>query len=251
VSSLTKADRWERRFALPLLAAVAGCLLAAAGCNSLASQGMNAEGVRLFDQAHYQEAVHRFHEAIDENPDNPDGYYNLASAYHRLGTINQSESDLMQAEQYYHMCHDRDPNHRQCFRGLAVLLIEQGRQDEAFQLLTDWAEREPASAAPRIELARLHEEFGDPEQAKQYLLEALAVDHENAKALAALGRLREQTGETAQALADYQRSLWHDRFQPEVAARVAALKSALDPTQMLASPAGTSPTVSGATQPLR
>jgi tetratricopeptide (TPR) repeat protein len=252
VSTPNQPARPNRLIVLPLLAAAAGCLFFAAGCGSLASQGINAEGVRLFDQAQYPQAVQQFHQAINKAPDSPDGYYNLASAYHRMGVLNKSEADLKQAEQYYRMCHDRDPTHQDCYRGLAVLMIEQGRNEEAFQLLADWAARQPTLAAPQIELARLHEEFGDVEKAKQYLVEALAVDHENARALAALGRLREETGDQVQALADYQRSLWHDRFQPEVEARVAALRSALNPNQMMtAPPADGTQVVNGGTGPVR
>lgn len=248
---LTQADLRDRFFVVLLLAAAAGCLLLAAGCGGLAAQGMNADGVRLYDQARYEDAVHRFHEAINKDPESADGYYNLASAYHRLGTINKRESDLNQADQYYRMCLDRDPNHQDCHRGLAVLLRERGHGDEAFKLLEDWAQREPSLPGPKIELARLCEESGDREKAKKYLLEALAVDHENAKALAALGRLREQTGETVQALADYQRSLWHDRFQPEVAARAAALKAAVDPQHMMTTPAAGTNTVNSGSAMVR
>lgn len=246
-----RAGHRQRAFVLSLLALAAVCLALSAGCNGLASQSFNAEGVRLFEQARYEESIHRFHEAINENPDSADGYYNLASAYHRLGTLNASASNLKQADQYYRMCLDRDPNHEACHRGLAVLMIEQGHRDEAFRTMEEWAKSEPTSAAPRVELARLYEESGDTEQAKKYLVEALAVDHEDARALAALGRLREQTGDTAQALADYQRSLWHDRFQPEVAARVDALKAAMNPRQMMTAPAGGTKVVDGGTAVVR
>jgi len=46
---------------------------------------------------------------------------------------------------------------------------------------------------------------------------------------AALGRLRDQSGNFAQALSDYQRSLAVNRFQPDVAARVAQLQAATNP----------------------
>ena len=45
------------------------------------------------------------------------------------------------------------------------------------------------------------------------------------RALAALGKLREESGDPVQALANYQRSLGFNRNQPEVAARVAALQA--------------------------
>lgn len=202
-------------------------LASAVGCGSFAARGMNAEGVRLFEQARYQEAIRQFQQAVFSDPNNADGYYNLAAAYHRLGTLDNKPPDLAQAERYYNQCLDRAPDHRECHRGLAALLMQQGRRAEAFRLLEGWVDRSPGSAEPKIELARLCEETGDLEAAKRHLIDSLKVDERNARALAALGRIREQVGETREALLAYQRSLWHDRFQPEVQARLAALQSAV------------------------
>lgn len=199
--------------------------LLAAGCGGFASQGLNAEGVRLFEQARYEQAVRQFQQAIYNDPTNADGYYNLAAAYHRLGMLNRSQAELEQAESYYNQCLDRNPDHRECYRGLAVLLVEQQRKEEAFRLLEGWADRNLGSPEPRIELARLNQEFGDRQAAEANLVDAVALDPNNPRALAALGHLREQMGQHAQALANYQRSLMNDRFQPEVAARIASLQS--------------------------
>jgi tetratricopeptide (TPR) repeat protein len=208
----------------------AGLLLSlAAGCGGMAAQGLNAEGVRLYDQAQHQEAIQRFERAISSDPDNADAYYNLAAVYHRMGVVNRDPSLVAQAEHYYNQCLDRNEAHYQCYRGLAVLLVEQERSEEAFRLIEGWVDRSPSDAEPKIELARLFEEFGDRQAAKRQLVEALSADPESARALAALGRLREQMGEHALALADYQKSLWYDRYQPQVAARVAALQSAFGP----------------------
>ena len=225
--------------------------MTAAGCGGFAAQGRNAEGVRLFDQARYQESVVQFQKAIQNEPGNADAYYNLAAAHHRLGTLNQDQSELAQAEQYYNQCLDRDENHRECYRGLAVLLVEQDRSEEAFRLIEGWVDRSPTTPMAKIELARLFEEFGDPQAAKAHLREALAVDPKNARAFAALGKLREQTGERLEALRDYQRSLWYDRFQPEVAARAAALQSVVNPGAPLTTPPGGTRIVSRDTTTLR
>ncbi len=195
------------------------------GCGSFSSQGLNAEGVRLFEQTRVQDAMREFQRAIDHDPNNADGYYNLAACYHRLGVMNQRASDVTQAERCYYLCLDRAPDHRECYRGLAVHLVEQNRSEEAFRLLQGWADRRPDSPDPKIELARLYEESGDRNKAKQLLADALLADAANARALAALGRIREQEGDAAQALNNYQQSLWANRFQPEVAARVAGLQS--------------------------
>jgi len=195
------------------------------GCR-LISHGQNAEGVTMYQQGYYQGAIQRFQQAINTDRNNPDGYYNLAATYHQLGKLNHRPEDLTQAETLYNQCLDKDANHRDCHRGLAVLLAENGRGEEAFRLLDGWAARNPSLAAAKIELARLSEEFGRLDTAQAHLIEAVNLDPNNPQALAALGRLRELSGNPAQALADYERSLAQGH-QPEVAARASLLRQAL------------------------
>jgi tetratricopeptide (TPR) repeat protein len=110
-----------------------------------------------------------------------------------------------------------------------VLLAEQGRSQEAFRLIEGWVNGQPSSADAKIELARLCEEFGDRNAAKEHLIEAITIQPNNSRALAALGKIREETGDTAQALANYQRSYWYNGQQPQVASRISALQSATNP----------------------
>jgi len=216
---------------------LAGLLLSlAAGCSGLSARNRNAEGVQLFQQARYQEALRQFQEATFTDPNNPDGYYNLAATHHRIGIVQQDAEQLERAERYYHMCLDRNDNHRDCHRGLAVLLVEQGRKDDAFRLLKGWAESQPALADAKIELARLSEEFGDKTAAKEHLQEALKNAPDNPRALAALGKIREGMGEHAQALADYQRAQLRGGHQPQVAARISALRSTIAPPASISLP---------------
>ncbi len=193
----------------------------------MTSQGRNAEGVRLFQQARYQEALRQFQEANYADPSNPDTYYNLAATYHRLGVAESNSAYLDQAEQFYHMCLDRDDNHTDCYRGLAVMLAEQGRTTDATRLLEGWAARRPDSPDARVELARLSTEFGDHRAAEEHLLTALSIDPYDDRANKALGKIREDTGNYAQALQNYERSLERNQFQPLVASRVAALRSSI------------------------
>ncbi len=188
----------------------------------------------MFQQAYYQGAQQSFMQAIQSDPNNPDGYYNLARTYQQLGKLHNQPADLQQAESYYNRCLDFDPNRVDCYRGLAVLLTEQGRATDAFRLMEGWTARNPSAAAPKIELARLFEESGNKDAAKHQLIEAVTVEPTNARALAALGKLREDAGETAQALANYQRSLQLDPHQSQLASRVAALS-----TPVRAAPAAT------------
>jgi Flp pilus assembly protein TadD len=58
------------------------------------------------------------------------------------------------------------------------------------------------------------------------LIDAVSIDPENPRALVALGQIRESSGDTQQALANYSKALELDRNQPTVAAKVATLSSA-------------------------
>ncbi len=225
---ISLANLHERTTTLAL--ATVGCialLVGATGCSNIASHAANVEGVRLYQQGNYQQASDRFQQAIAQDPRSPEGYYNLAASLHKTGTLYSRPSDLQQAENLYNQCLQRDPNHAECYRGLTVLLNETGRQQESFKLLNQWSSAEPQSPEPKIELARLLEETGQDDQAKAQLVEALTIDPHNARALTALGRLRDQSGDHVQALSNYQRSLSLNRFQPEVAARVAQLQGAV------------------------
>jgi tetratricopeptide (TPR) repeat protein len=228
----------------PLLAS-----LLMTGCGWVA-HSQNVSGVALFEGGNYPAAAQRFQQAIETDPNDADGYYNLAATYHRLGKLNHNPADSQQAENYYHQCLDKNPDHTDCYRGLAVLLVEQGRPEDAFSLLQRWVERSPSSPEPKIELARLFQEFGDKEAAKSHLQDALALTPDNPRALAALGKLKEESGDTAQAMAIYQRSLAANRFQPQLEARVASMQSAGGVSPVVTPPDGTR-TVTAPTAPLR
>ena len=219
------------------------CGLLLSGCSNLTSQALNAEGVRLYQNGNYQQATQQFQRAIASNPKSADGYYNLASSLHKNGKLYNRQEDLLQAEQLYNQCLEYDGNHTECYRGLAVLLTETGRQDAAFRLLEGWAARSPQRADPRIELARLLEETNNLPQATTRLVEAIAIEPDNSRALTALGRLREVSGDSAQALANYQRSLAINRFQPAIAARVASLQAAQATAAPLVAPPSETRTV--------
>lgn len=155
---------------------------------------------------------------------NADAYYNLAATYHKVGVQNKDTTSLASAESLYRQCLDINPNHVDCRRGLAVLMTETNRTDEAFAMLRQWVATNPTLADARVELARLHEEYGDLRTAETQLAESLQINPSNWRAHAALGRLREQSGDYAQALANYQRAYQLNQFQPQLAERIASLQ---------------------------
>jgi Tfp pilus assembly protein PilF len=200
------------------------CLLAIAqsGCQFAAS-GQNSRGVKLHEQGQYSAAMQQFQQAIQSNPRDPDGYYNLASTTHRLA-IQRNDSRLVeQAESLYNQCLDLSPNHVECHRGLAVLLMESQRPDRAFALIKNWVATQPQLGEARVELARLYQEGGEVQIAQKHLEDAVSQDPKNSRAWLALAQIRENRGDIQQALANYQRSYALNTQQPAVLQRIAAL----------------------------
>ena len=227
---------------LKSISAVGICLLVlSSGCGRFVNSDSN-QGVTLYEQGNYLGAANSFQRALEKQPGNADCFYNLGATYHQQSKLFGQAGDLQTAEQYYHLCLARDPDHAACQRGLAVLLVETGRTGDAATQLEQWAAREPANPEPKIELARLCQEQGDNLDAENYLVDAVSVDPDNPRALVALGQIRESSGDTQQALVNYSKALELDRNQPTVAAKVATLStSGPPPVIATAPPAGGSP----------
>ena len=213
----------KEAFRLIRLAVICGSLLSVTGCQYSAST-MNARGVSFFQSGQSQQAMSEFQKAIAANPRDADAYYNLAATYHHQGRQRSSKEMMRQAEDLYHRCLDLQPNHVACHRAMAVMLVDTDRPKSAFTLLTKWAERSPNFAEPKIELARLHEEFGEMSSTRRYLTEAIDADPRSARAWSALARLREQDGDLAQALTNYEQAYRLNSYQPGVANRIASLQ---------------------------
>lgn len=201
-----------------------GLLLAIActGCQ-MASSSSNVAGVRAVQNGQPMVAVNHFQQALANDPTNADALYNMAATYHELAKTNNDQATMRQAEYLYNECLEQDGNHVDCYRGLAVLLIDTKQPDRAYTLMERWGQRNPNSADPKVELARLYQEFGDDQTALAQLNQAVAIDANNARAWAALGNMREKSGDYSQALANYQRSLALNNFQDGVSTRVATL----------------------------
>ncbi len=209
-----------------LVLVAAFVLFFSSGCN-LASNGNNLQGKRFFKVGDYNRAVTSFQKGITNNPRNADSYYNLGAVYHELAKRNQNNAYLPYAENYYRQAIQLNDQHVEAHRSLAVLLVETQRQNHGFDLIRTWQQRHPNSPEPLIELARLHQEFGDEPRAVQYLADAIGIDGRNARAHKAMAVIREKQGQYHLALDNYIRSYQSNNMQPDVSQRIAALQSRL------------------------
>jgi tetratricopeptide (TPR) repeat protein len=223
------------------------CAVAAiVGCQQWQSRNLNADGVTYYRQGQYEAAASMFAEAARTDPQNVDAYYNLAASRHQLAKLSKTDADFRTAEQYYRYALSGAPQHADCHRGLAALLVDSNRTKDAEDHLVAWARQTPTSAQPMIELARLKTQLGRRDEAVALLREAALIDPTRTEALVYLGQLQEQTGDVQSALASYQMALQQDPRQTAIAQRVALLRqqALLGPspqgnTQMATQPGGT------------
>ncbi len=204
---------------------VAAWLMVNSGCGMVAT-GQNMNGVRLYEKGQYYGAMEDFRKAMANDPNDADAYYNLAATLHRMDTDSKDPQSLQQAEALYNECLNRNPNHTECYRGLAVLLAQTDRSDRAFVLLKNWAIRSPQNADARVELARLYQEYGDTKTAELQLQQAMQLDQTNKRVWTASAALHEQKGDYQQALANYQRAYTLNGYNPALASRIAVLNRA-------------------------
>lgn len=206
-----------------LFCAVLICLT---GCN-LGVQQHNIAGRQSFERGQYAAAINQFQKAVNMNPTNADGYYNLAASYYAAGKQSNNQQWVNHAEQLYRQAIANNDQHADAHRGLAALLIETNREKHAFDLMNTWQARYPTSPEPVVELARLYKEYGDDRRAADLLADAIRLDANNIRALKAMGHVRESQGQTRLALDNYIRVLQLDNRQTDVAAKVAALQTQL------------------------
>lgn len=251
MGEITRAGRARRAGVRLAKGLILAAVAASCGCNAVAT-GYNMQGARLYQQGQYYAAMEKFQSAMAANSADANAYYNLASTMHQLAATQRDPNLLIQAEALYNQCLDRNPNHAECHRALAVLLVQTDRSDRAFTLLKNWAMRSPQNADARVELARLYQEFGDSKAAELQLQQAIQLDEHNTRAWTAMAHLRESKGDVQQAMANYQRAYVLNGYNPALAQRLAALNQPTSSAPLTAPLAeGGTRTVNNALPPAR
>ncbi len=202
------------------------------GCVSESQERMqahNENGLRLFQQGKYNDVRQSFESALDLKKDDAGLLYNVGECYDRLG-------DGANAERYYNECLQRSPNHGPCRHALTVLLVREGRGQDAVNMVQAWLVHEPQLPDALVEDAWLWRQSGNLPNAKTRVEEALEKEPRNNRALIELAQIYETMHRPERALDLYQRCLEQNPRQPEVAARVQILLTQLKPEERRVKP---------------
>ncbi|MCA9031605.1 MAG: tetratricopeptide repeat protein, partial [Planctomycetaceae bacterium] len=117
------------------------------------------------------------------------------------------------------------PDHAPSYRGLGDMLVAQGRQMEAQQMMQAWVDTQPYSPQARAGLASVQRQSGDLASAEQTLKQSLAMNPRQPAALNELAEVYRQSGRSAEASSLYQSSLAINPYQMNARSRALTLRN--------------------------
>jgi Tfp pilus assembly protein PilF len=175
------------------------------------------DGLHLYQCGDYRHARETFEAALVLAPGDVTLEYDIAQCWEHLGRADKAESLYRDGIQ-------RAPNNADCRHALNVLLVRQGRRQEAVCMVQDWMGRAPNLSGPYVEDAYLWHEYGDLRAALSRAQRALKCDPHDHRALVEMGRIYEDLHYPDRAVSLYEQALQSNPSQPDVEQRLAQLR---------------------------
>ena len=125
-------------------------------------------GSRKYDLGRYDEAITTSQELLERSEDDPEGYYQLATAYDALGRHDE-------AIENYENAIDSDPLNADYYNDLADTLREVKRYAEAIDMAQQAISIDPSLVLAYETLAQVYDETNRPDDASAALSQARAL----------------------------------------------------------------------------
>jgi tetratricopeptide (TPR) repeat protein len=197
-------------------AVLATAALAAVGCDVQSSR-FNKLGMEYYTAGNYVEARSAFNQAITENPDKGEYYFNRGMAEQALGWFDKAIDS-------YDMAIHLSPRYWRSFEYKALCLEEKGDPKAALEALLDGTVKCPFNAESFVNVGKYYLKRGDMPTAKLWMGKGAAAEPENAAAHREYGFLLAKTGEKAKAATELKKSLDLMPAQPDVSAMLSELE---------------------------
>ncbi len=136
------------------------------GCGSMNGYVMNRSGRRYYDKGNYEYARYEFERALMDDPHNANYAFNVARTM-------EKEGEGENAEMMYQHALTLNPNHQPSYHSLASMLRDEGREGEARDLLTAWADTQPYSSGAQMSAANMYQQEGNQAAAQQHYSQAM------------------------------------------------------------------------------
>jgi tetratricopeptide (TPR) repeat protein len=153
-----------KRYNKLMLAFLAILALAATSCAKLQARDNLNKGVRAFRDAHYENAVNYFKQAVELDPDLTTAEIYLATAYAQQyvpgGRGEDNEKNAQMAIQTFENVMKRDPNNVNAIAGLASIYQSLGQEDtknlrKAHDYYLKYAQLDSSNAVPYYAIGSL------------------------------------------------------------------------------------------------
>ncbi len=137
-------------------------------------------------------AISEYEKVVRESPNIAKGFFNLGSAYLRIGEFVKAEENLKEA---LHL----DPDYSEALGNLGILAASQEKLDDALGYFERALDANPQSSVAQGNMGSTRLNQGRMEEAKSYLLEAIRLDSSNLDALTNMAILYVNLSDDAKA----------------------------------------------------
>ncbi len=176
----------------------------------------NQLGHALQRLGQFEKAEHHHQQALAHHPDYPEAHYHLANLFHR-------RADLHSAVKHYHKVIELDENYPEAHYNLGIVLLKLNELDAAaqhFQAVTRL--RPDASAKAHFQLAHLHYQKAEYDDAEEAYSAALLQEPLNVDAYTNLGAVHLKKDNLQEAILCFANALRIDEKHIEARNNLAA-----------------------------
>ena len=175
------------------------CLLLLSFIILSCSERDDREGLALYNQGKYEEAISFFDQYLEGHPKDARAYYNRGRSYEELGKLEKAEASFKEAvmlepkDAQYKMslgiCQFKQKNYSYTVGNMEQILKENDRNVEAYILM-----------------GRSYSYMGEIQEAIDAFDSALRLDKENGRAYLHRGRIKSIAGLTGEGCADLKKA---------------------------------------------
>jgi tetratricopeptide (TPR) repeat protein len=194
---------------------LASALAAGAGCED-PSLKFNQEGLTLYRAGDYTRARAAFEEAISQNPDVGEYYFNRGICEQAIGHWDQALFN-------YEMSMRLSPKVVDAYNNAAQCHVEKGDLAKAQQVLVTGTLANPYTGEAFVNIGRFFASRNDIPSARLWMAKAVAADPENAKAHQEYAQFLLKIGERDKAIQEFRKSFEINPLQPETSATLTEL----------------------------
>jgi len=194
---------------------LAAALAGGAGCEDPAVK-FNQEGLAQYRAGDYTRARAAFEEAISQNPQVGEYYFNRGICEQAVGRWDQAIFN-------YEMSMRLSPRVVEAYNNAAQCYVEKGDLAKAEQVLITGTRANPYTGEAFINASHFYAARNDMVNARLWMAKAVAADPENSRPHLEYAQFLLKAGEREKAIAEFRKSLQINPLQPETSATLTEL----------------------------